>query len=459
MITRARAWLEDAFTSQQFTYKQLRGMFLTLVLDSFFIMFINALSASMVSSTGEAAIAAVNMVGSVNALVSLLFSALATGGSIVIARAKGRGDESGIRTAIGETICLCGVVALAFGGLLFAFSEVLIGVLYPRAEPLLVEYSIRYMRLMCVSFIPFSVFNVIFYAFRSTGDTRSSLFLTVCINTLHLLCSFLFINGLQLGVTGAGLSYIVARAVGAAVALVWLLKVHNEYHIRVNGLFHFSKDITSQIVQLGVPIASESALFQGGMLLVQIYLAYLTTIDLAAHGVANSVFGLFLSTGNAMTSFTTTVCGQCYGAGQYDLTRRYCRKIIAAGRVVMLAVTVVFLSASPLLLKLYSPTENALPTIWKCLFIGSIGLPIIWCDGYVTPMALRSAGDATFSTVVSVGALAVGRIVIGYLLTIVAGLGVPGVWIGMMCEWLIRAVLMRRRIRGDKWLHIKPAQA
>lgn len=456
-MTKAHAWLEDAFTSQQFTFKQLRGMFLTLVLDSFFIMFIGALSSAMVSSTGEAAMAAVNMVGSVNALVSLVFSALATGGSIVIARAKGRGDENGIRTAIGETVCLCGGVALLLSGLLFALSEVLIGVLYPRAEPLLVSYSIQYMRLMCVSFIPYSIFNAIFFAFRSTGDTRSSLFLTVVINTLHLLCSFLFINGMKLGVTGAGLSYIVARAVGMIVALVWLLKVHNEYHMHWRSLFSYSKDITSQIVQLGVPIASESALFQGGMLLVQIYLAYLTTTDLAAHGVANSVFGLFLSTGNAMTSLATTVCGQCYGAGLYELTRRYCRKIIAAGRVVMLAVTLIFLAASPLLLKLYSPTESALPIIWKCLVIGSIGLPIIWCDGYITPMTLRTAGDATFSTVVSVVSLAVGRIAIGYILTIVAGFGVPGVWMGMMCEWLIRAVLMRRRLSGNKWLHIKEA--
>ena len=459
MFSKAQAWLEDAFTTQQFTYKQLRSMYFTLLLDTFFIMFIGVLSSAMVSSTGEAAMAAVNMVGSVNSLVSLVFSALATGGSIVIARAKGRGDEDGIRMAIGESIFLCGGVALVLSSMLFIFSKLLIGMLYPRAEPLLTSYSIQYMRLMAVSFVPFSVFNVIFFAFRSTGDTRSSLFLTIFINTLHLLCSFLFINGMKLGVTGAGLSYIVARTLGMAVALVWMLKVHNEYHIRVSSMFHFSKDITSQIEQLGVPIASESALFQGGMLLVQIYLAYLTTTDLAAHGVANSVFGLFLATGNAMTSFATTVCGQCYGAGLYELTRRYCRKIIAAGRVLMLAVAVIFLAASPLILKLYNPSENALPIIWKCLAIGSIGLPIIWCDGYITPMTLRTAGDATFSTVVSVVSLAVGRIVIGYILTIVVGLGVPGVWLGMMCEWLIRAVLMRRRLNGDKWLHIKEAKA
>ena len=40
----------------------------------------------------------------------------------------------------------------------------------------------------------------------------------------------------------------------------------------------------------------------------------------------------------------------------------------------------------------------------------------------------------------------------GNLLTIVLGLGVPGVWLGMVIEWCIRAVALRMRVRGDKWL-------
>ena len=66
MITKARGWLENALTSAQFTYKELRSMYLALVLDQFFIMFIGMLSTAMVSSTGEAAMAASNMVNSVN---------------------------------------------------------------------------------------------------------------------------------------------------------------------------------------------------------------------------------------------------------------------------------------------------------------------------------------------------------------------------------------------------------
>ena len=452
MVRKMNAWLEDAFTSEYFTYPQLRGMFFTLMIDQFFIIFINMLSTAMVASTGEAAIAAANMVGSINSIVAIVFNSFAIGGSIVIARAKGHGDDHGIRNAIGGTIALCTTTALVLACGLLVFANGLVNSLYPAAEAQLIAYSIRYMRLIAISFIPYAMFNAVFNAFRSLGDTRSSLFLTVVINVVHLVCSFTFINIMKLGIDGAGYSYILARLIGATLALVWVLFVHNEHNMRPRHLFHFSKRITREVISLGVPIASESALFQGGMLLVQIYLARLTTTDLAAHGVANSVLMLYDVTGNALTSLASTVCGQCFGAGAYLLVRRYCQKMVAVGRGILLVTCLIIVPLLPLLLKMYNPSADATTIIYTCLMIATIGKPLIWSDSYVTPMALRAAGDVMFSTWVSVASLFIGRIAIGYVLTIVLGMGVPGVWLGMLIEWLLRAVLLRIRVKGDKWL-------
>lgn len=452
MIHAVRSRLEQSLDSEQFTYVQLKSMFLTLVLDQFFIVFINVLSTAMVSSTGEAAIAAANMVGSINGMVALLFTAVAIGGSIVIARAKGRGNAHGVRCAIGETIALCGAISIVLSSTLIVFSSPIVHALYPQAEPLLIEYSIHYMRLIAISFLPYSVFNAVFNAFRSLGDTKSSLMLTIVINGVHFVCSFLFINIIGMGITGAGLSYITARIIGMALALVWLMKIHNEYHVGVRHLFHFSRTISREISKLAIPIASESALFQGGMLLVQVFLARLTTTELAAHGVASSVMNLYLCTGNALTALTSTVCGQCIGAARHELTRRYCVALTRVGRLVMLATVLIMTPLLPLLLSLYHPSEAALPIVYSCLAIASVGIPLIWCGAYVPPMSLRAAGDASFTTVVSVVSLFVGRIAIGYFLTIILGMGVPGVWLGMMIEWGIRSLMFHLRVKSDRWL-------
>ena len=451
MIQRLTRWLEDSFTSEHFTFRQIASMLVTLIMDSFCIMIINVLSSSMVSSVGEAAMAAVNMVGTINVLVSLAFIALGTGGSIVIARAKGSHNDQSLRSAIYHSISICAVVSIVLSALLFALGEPLVHVLYPAVEPLLIVYSVRYLRLVCLSLPFYAVFNSIFAAFRSVGDTKSALLLTIVINGAHLVGSFVFINGMQLGVDGAGWSLIAARVLGFVVAIVWMFIVHNEYHVRLRGIFSYSRSIASEIVHLGVPIAYESLLLQGGMLLVQIYLARLTTMEMAAQGVVSSIYNLFCSTCNGMISLAATVCGQCVGARQYELARKYCLKIIQAGRFLVFATTVLYLALTPAWFRLYGASEAAQPIILTSLLIGGASLILFGCDSNIIPSALRSAGDVVYPSIVSVSTLFLGRIAIGYTLTIVLGVGVPGIWLALSAEMLIRTIVLRRRVRGDKW--------
>lgn len=94
---RTGLWLERHLTTQQFTFAQLWRMFVPLVFDQLFIYLINILSVSMVSSSGEAAVAAVSMVGSLGMIISAVFAGLSTGGSILVAQARGAQDDERVR--------------------------------------------------------------------------------------------------------------------------------------------------------------------------------------------------------------------------------------------------------------------------------------------------------------------------------------------------------------------------
>ena len=452
-MKRIRKLLDDLLTTDQFTYPELKKMFLTLLLDQFFIFFIGVLSTILVSRVGEAAMAAVSLVGTVNGMVSLMFTSLATGGAIAVSRAKGRGDAGEIKRAIGEVTGVCFVVALVLGTVLFVGADAVVNLLYPDVEPLVTDYAVRYMRMMCISFLPFSVFNAIFNIFRNLGDTRSSLFLTIVINVSHLLLSLLFINGLGMGVMGSGLSYIVARLIGMVLALIWILRVHNTYGVRLSFFFHFSPQVTRDIFSLGMPLAVESLLLQGGMLIVNIYLAKLSTMEMAAHARANSILSLYNTTAGALTALTSTVCGQCYGARRYDLTRAYGKNLIKVGRFLMLATSLILYPLTPLLMLLYTVPAESMRMIYISLAIAAVGMPLFSCDSNITAMVLRVAGDGVYTGACAVIALALGRCVLGYVLTITLGLGVPGIWIALVFEWVLRAVVQHVRLRGEAWLH------
>ena len=450
--------MEKWFSSDMFSWTELRKMFLTLLMDQSFIYIISVLSTMLVSRVGEAAMAAVSLVGTVNGMVSLVFTALATGGGIVVSRAKGQGNVAEIQRAIGEVTGVCFLVALILSTGMYAAADTIVRLLYPDVEPLVTEYAVSYMRMMCISFIPFSVYNAIFNVFRSLGDARSSLFLTIVINVAHLLFSLLFINGLSMGVNGSGLSYIVARSVGMVVALFWMLKAHNLYGVRAAWFFRFSRKVTRELFSLGMPLAVESILLQGGMLLVNIYLARLSTMEMAAHARANSILNLYNTTAGALTVITGTICGQCFGAGKTELMRSYGRNLIRAGRVAMGLTSLVLYPLTPLLILLFNVPPESRGIMYLCLAIAAVGMPLFACDSNMTAMILRVAGDSVYTGFCAVLALALGRCVLGYTLTIVLKMGICGVWIALVFEWFFRTVLQRLRMRGTRWLKEEKAQ-
>lgn len=451
-------WMGKLFDSEMFTYKELRDMFLPLLVDQFAIHLIGVIASSLVSSVGQEAIAAVSMVNSIGFLVTAVMFALGAGGGVVIAQAKGSGDEKRLRSAVGHTTILSAGAMLVLSLALSVLAEPVVGMIYPNAEPILREYAVHYLKLNMMSQVPYAVFHSIFTAFRSVGDSKSSLVLTVFINVSHLLLSLLFINGMGLGVTGSGLSLIVARSIGCVVALVWILRTSGHLHISPRDFFRWDRETVRPIVRLCIPFGIEQILFQGGMLIVQGYLGRwgdspeMATMALAAHAVASSMMNLYQASANAVTTMTGTVCGQCIGARKIDLCKRYNRSMIKGGRVVMLVTVLVLFPLSPLILKLYNPNPNALRDIYCMLAVAALPMPLIWCNAFVTPTMLRSAGDANFTTAVSLCALLIGRVTLGYVFTIVLNLGPVGIWLGQFVEWVFRVVMMEARFKSDKWI-------
>ena len=458
MFTRLHAkclrWLRGKFDSKQFTYDELKKMFIPLLLDQLFIFSIGMLSTAMVSSSGEGAMTAVNYGGTIGMFTYALHSALALGGGIVIARAKGAGNGLRIREATGQCCVMCTV----FGGLVGLCSSVfampLLKLFYSSADEQILEMAASYLRIYGLSVIPYTLFNVIFTVFRSIGDTKGSLILTLIINSVHLICSLIYINVLQMGVAGSALSYLTARVIGMVFGMYWMMRKKCTLGMQWRDFFAYDKETAKDVVKLGVPLSIEQVLFQGGMLMVSMYLSKRPIFETDAHGVANSMFMLYYVFAYSLMNMTTTVCGQCVGAKDITLAKRYCKNITDVGRIILLIAVLILFPTTPLLLKLYSPSADSVKYIYIALAIGALPMPLIWNTSFLPASLTRAAGDATFTTVVSLTALLFGRMAVGYVLTIVLGLGMPGVWIGQFVEWIYRSVILHIRVKGTNWIKV-----
>lgn len=72
---------------------------------------------------------------------------------------------------------------------------------------------------------------------------------------------------------------------------------------------------------------------------------------------------------------------------------------------------------------------------------------------------LRAAGDVKYTMVVSVISTLAVRLLLSWLLGIVFDMGVIGIAIAMVCDWVLRAVTFFLRLKSGKWKNFQVIKA
>ena len=68
---------------------------------------------------------------------------------------------------------------------------------------------------------------------------------------------------------------------------------------------------------------------------------------------------------------------------------------------------------------------------------------------------LRGAGDVVFTTCASTLSITIVRPSCAYLFCYVLEIGVVGIWLGIVCDQIVRVCLTNWRFKSGKWTKIK----
>ena len=449
-------FLTRQLTTDQFTYNQIIGMLIPLILDQLFIYAISLLTTSMISSSGQDSVTAVTLVTPINFMITMIQAAFCSGGAVVIAQYKGHGDTQKVQEAIGQTIWFSICITTVMSLVVFFASGPIIETLYGAAEVGVKAKAKLYLAGMALNLIIHAPRTGTGAGLRGVGDNKHNLYGSLLVNVSFFFFSLIFINWMDMDIEGTLLAYCLARTLGLFSSVYFLfIQKNGNVRIRLKQMLLPKKEYIKSIWRLGVPFSTEEIFFNGGTILVSSYMVLLGTTSVAAHAIANSVFTTLYAPLTAVGILATTVIGQCIGAGRRDLAKKYGKKLVIMGYVVITAFALVVLPLLESILQLYNPEPEALKVTWKLLIIGMSGMVLFMPASTVMPYTLRAAGDAYYSTGVSLVTMWGIRVGLGYLVSIVWGLGIEGIWACMAVEWILRSILFLIRYCGQTWLKKK----
>ena len=406
----------------------------------------------MVSSVGEAAISGVSLVDMINAVVLILFAALATGGAVVTSQFLGARQMEKAKKSAGQLVLMAGVLGSVSAVLCIVFANGLMKLFFGSIDQAVMDAGLIYLRITALSFPFIALYNAGAAMFRSTGNSKVSMQVSLLMNLINVVGNAFCIFVLKMGVAGVAIPTLVSRAVAAVVILAMAAQKKHELHLQRQWLTHIDRDMMGSILRIGIPSACENSIFQLGRLVVVSMIALFGTTQTSANAVANTLDGVGIIVGQAMGLAMVTVVGQSVGAGDLKQTSYYIKKLMLWTYVLMgISNGLLFLFVDQMV-GLYSSLTPETVVLARTLVQIHSGFAILlWPVSFVLPNALRAANDVKFTMWVGVGSMILFRVVVSWFLCVQFQMGAIGVWIAMILDWVCRISFFLPRIFSGKW--------
>ena len=358
---------------------------------------------------------------------------IGVGGSSAISRRIGeRNREEAGNTAV-HTLILGLTIALA---LTFSVLPFIKGIFISLSSSDRVGLlAADYARIIFAGsvFVIFS--NVANAVLRGEGDAKRAMYGLLLGSGLNIILDPIFIYTLDFGVVGAAMATVISLMVSSLLFTYWLFIRRNTYVDIIFKDFKYKKKILKEILSVGVP----SSLAQLSMSATMVFLIIIIELVNGDDGVAVFTSGwrivmlgviplLGLATG------VTAVTGAAFGAKDKIKLRTAYLYAIKIGVIIELSVGViiaVFASQVSYIFTYSKEAAHISADLVRFLRITAIFYPTVPL-GMLTSAMFRGIGMGTRSLIVTILRTIILQVPIAYLFGVVFGLGLTGVWIGIV---------------------------
>lgn len=442
----------DPLQKRFFSNQMLVRLIIPLVIEQGLAILVGMCDGVMVSSVGEAAISGVSLVDMINNVILNLFAALATGGAVVTSQYLGARQEESARRSVGQLILMSLAFGLAAMAVCLALTRGMLELFFGAIAAEVMEAGVLYFRITALSFPFIALYNAGAAVFRSMGNSKVSMKVSLLMNVINVGGNALCIYGLKMGVEGVAIPTLVSRAVAAAVILALAARPKQVLYLEARNLLGIQGGMMRRILHIGIPSAFENSLFQLGRVVVVSMIALFGTTQTSANAVANNLDSVGIIIGQAMGLAMVTVVGQCVGAGDPDQAVYYTKKLMGWTYLFQGVINGLLILFLRQLIGLYrSLTEETVALAGILVLIHSGFAIALWPLAFVLPNALRASNDVRFTMTVSVASMAFWRVGLSWILCVRLGYGAVGVWIAMIVDWVCRSAFFLWRSLSGKW--------
>ena len=234
-----------------------------------------------------------------------------------------------------------------------------------------------------------------------------------------------------MGITGSGWSTCIARIYMALVLLITLLRVESRRNLPAwMSAARLDLNRMWALLKLGMPAAGQILMEIGAFSGATALCARLGPVPLSGHEIALNCAALTFMVPLGISSAAAVRVGQNLGRKDVPAARRAGWSALLLGTAFMSCAGIVFVSASRLIARLFSPDPRVIQ-VGATLLLVAAAFQLFDGVQTVATGALRGTGDTRTPMLANLIAYWFIGLPLGYALCFYLGWGALGIWIGL----------------------------
>lgn len=393
-------------------------MALPVVLSMLVSLVYNMVDTWFIAQTQNTAlVAGVSLCAPMFTLMVAMGDIFGLGGSSLISRLLGQGEEKRVRHV--SAFCSYGAIVwgVLVGALMLIFRQPILHLLGASSDTM--DSAMAYYSYLALG-APAIIFTLVpSNILRTEGMAVASMVGSITGTVVNIILDPIFIFGLNMGAGGAALATVLSNVVSAVLFIVLLVAKSQQLSVRPGDCSVQGTELR-EILVIGVPASITNLMQSFAMTLTNRFLLPYGTENVAALGIALKVNMIVMLIMVGFAFGAQPLLGYNYGANNRERLRDILKFDVLVQLVFSVVMTVVFLISAPQIIRIFMSDGDVIQAGSRILRCMVITMPLMGIILVCTTL-FQAAGKAMPAFLLSISRQGVALLICMVVLSAVFG--------------------------------------
>lgn len=348
------------FVKDKGFYRSFFSMAGIIALQNLITYAVNLADNVMIGRYSQDALSGVAIVNQIQFLLQMALIGIGNGIVVLGAQYWGKKQTDPIRrvTSIGMFLGL--VVSTAMMVIVYIFPGPVLSIL--TNEPAVIAEGVKYIKIICFSYVLFGITQIFLASLRTAETVHIGFFVTLTALFVNVILNYGLIYGRlgfpEMGVEGAALATLIARAVEFLIVTVYALCLDKKICWKPREILHLDKSLFRDYIRIGLPLILSNTLWGLATSIQTAILGRLGSDTIAANSIATTIFQVVSVLVYGSANASSVVIGKTVGEGDVSRVKAYSKTLQILYLIIGISSGTVLFFSQDFIVSLYTITPE-----------------------------------------------------------------------------------------------------